>query len=148
MNRAKSALTALMVATLGIWGCAKSQNSNLAASAERIKALEARAVKLEDDFRSAAAARDQLRKKLAAGDEQHQKARKELEDQVQALSREREGMHLQLDLRTSERDSLASQYETFRKSIRELLGQADAAINKATPEQPVTSTEVTLPGQL
>src|SRR5947207_875409 len=144
MTSARSALMVLMVATLGIWGCAKSHNDGAAATAERMSALEARSVKLEDDFRTAASVRDQLRKKLAAAEEQGQKTRQDLEQQVQALNREREEMRLQLALRTGERDALAGQYESFRKNIRELLGQAEATINKQQPEQPVTSTEVTL----
>ena len=117
-----------------------------AAETERERLLEARALKLEDDFRSAASARDQLRKKLAAAEEQHRKTRTELEQQLQTLTRERDELRQQLTLRTCERDALASQYEQFRKNIRELLGQADAAINKPS-EQPVTAAEPRLPGK-
>jgi DNA anti-recombination protein RmuC len=144
MTSAKSALIALIVAILGIWGCAKSPGG--AAEAERVRLLEARAMKLEDDFRSAASARDQLRKKLAAAEEQHRKTRNELEQQLQALTREREELRQQLTLRTCERDALSSQYDQFRKNIRELLGQADAAINKPS-EQPVTAAEPIQPGK-
>jgi len=144
MTSAKSALIALIVAILGIWGCAKSPGG--AAEAERLRGLEARAMKLEDDFRSAASARDQLRRKLAAAEEQHRKTRDELEQQLQTLTHERDVLRQQLTLRTGERDALAVQYDQFRKNIRELLGQADAAINKPS-EQPVTSAEATLPGK-
>lgn len=147
MMSPRMALIGLMLATLGIWGCAKSQSNSAAATSERIKALEARAVKLEDDFRTAAAVRDQLRRKLATSEEQQVKGRADLERQVQGLYRERDEVRQQLQLRTSERDSLASQYDAFRKTIREVLGQADAAISKPATEQPVTTVDAALPGE-
>lgn len=142
MTSAKSALIALIVAMLGIWGCAKSPGG--AADADRIRALEARTVKLEDDFRAAASVRDQLRKKLAAAEEQQRKTRDDLEHQIQTLTKEREELRNDLALRTGERDALAGQYDQFRKNIRDLLGQAEATLNKPS-EQPVTSAEVKLP---
>jgi hypothetical protein len=44
----------------------------------------------------------------------------------------------QLTLRTAERDNLLNQFDQFRKNLRSLLGQAEAAI--ARPSEPVTST--------
>src|SRR5262249_8492724 len=69
MTRANKALAVLVVAALGLWGCAQGP-ANGAGSAERIKALEGKCAKLEDDYRAVASARDQLRKKLAEADEQ------------------------------------------------------------------------------
>lgn len=144
MSSAKSALIALIVAILGIWGCAR--NPGGASDADRIRSLEARSVKLEDDFRSAASARDQVRKKLAAAEEQQRKTRDELEQQIQAVTKEREELRQQLALRTSERDAMAGQYEQFRKNLHDLLGQAEATLNKPS-EQPVTSAKVKMPGE-
>ena len=45
------------------------------------------------------------------------------------LEAERNDLQLALKLRTGERDAVAVQYETFRKTIKDLLGQADAAAN-------------------
>ena len=64
MTRANKALAILMVAAFGLWGCAQGPAHGPAA-AEKIKALEGKCSKLEDDYKSVAAARDQLRKKLA-----------------------------------------------------------------------------------
>ncbi|MBY0525490.1 MAG: hypothetical protein K2R98_18940 [Gemmataceae bacterium] len=146
MTSAKQILIALVVATLGIWGCAKNPGAGSASYTERIKVLEARNSKLEDDFRSAATTRDQVRKKLATAEEQQEKLRQELAQQLQSVSKDREELRQQLTLRTGERDALAVQYDVFRKSIRELLGQADAALNRPA-DHPVTQAEVVLPGK-
>jgi septal ring factor EnvC (AmiA/AmiB activator) len=145
MTSAKSALIALIVAIVGIWGCARPP-SGTADGADRLRSLEARAVKLEDDFRSAASTRDQLRKKLAAAEEQQRKAHDELEQQIQTLTRERDELRQQLTLRTDERDALTVQFDQFRKNLHELLGQAEATLNKPA-EQPVTSAKLTKPGK-
>ena len=55
MSQAQKALSVLVVACLGLWGCARGA-ANGHASAERIRALENKIAKLEDDFRSVAAA--------------------------------------------------------------------------------------------
>jgi TolA-binding protein len=145
MNSAKQALLALLVAMLGIWGCAKGPGPGVAAS-ERVKALEVRNQKLEDDFRAVAALRDQLRKQIAGAEEQRQQLRQELDQQIEQVNKEREELRQQLSLRTGERDNLATQYEAFRKQIRELLGQADAGL-KAPASHPVTAAAVATPGQ-
>lgn len=149
MTGAKKVLVVLIVATLGIWGCAQGQSSNaVSGQAERIKALEAKNAKLEDDFRQAADTRDKLRKKLSGVEEQQKQlvqerqtaddARQSAEQQLQAATHERDELKQQLTLRTSERDQMLTQYDAFRKNIRELLGQADAALPKSA-EHPVTS---------
>jgi uncharacterized coiled-coil DUF342 family protein len=141
MSRAKKLLVVLIVTSLGIWGCAQGQNPNSTSGlAERVRALETKNSKLEDNFRAAAAVRDQLRKKLAAAEEQERLAQQEkqaIEQQIEALTRERDELKQQVTQRVAERDQMVTQYEQFRKGIRDLLGQADAAIAK--PSQPVTS---------
>jgi DNA anti-recombination protein RmuC len=147
MTSAKKALVVLIVATLGIWGCAQGQSSNAVSQADRIKVLEAKNAKLEEDFRAAAAVRDQCRKKLATADEQQQQLRQDLDQQLQAVVRERDELRQQVTTRTNERDAMVTQYENFRKSIRELLGQADTALNHSA-EHPVTSAaDIVPPGK-
>jgi flagellar motility protein MotE (MotC chaperone) len=136
MSRANQALIVLTAAVVGIWGCAQSQGPGPSA-ADRLRALEVKNAKLEDDFRAVAAARDQLRRKLAAAEEQQQQLQKQLEEQTQALAKEREQMKQQLTARTTERDALLTQFEQFRKGLKDLLGQAEAAVPH--PTDPVTS---------
>jgi TolA-binding protein len=90
-----------------------------------------------------AAARDQLRKKLAAADEERARLEQELEQQ-QAILKERDELRQQLGIRTSERDAIQAQYDQFRKNIRALLGQAESAA--ATTGQPVSSAKPTTAG--
>lgn len=142
MSRANKALAVLVVASLGLWGCAQGP-ANAPGSAERIRALETKLAKLEDDFRAAATARDQLRKKLTSAEE----ARDQAANELQAAAKERDELRQQLGARTGERDALQAQFEQFRKGIRSLLGQADTAIG-ASVAQPVTSAaEVPAPGK-
>jgi TolA-binding protein len=135
MSRANKALVVFVVALCGIWGCAQGP-TNGAASQERIKALESKCTKLEDDYRAVAATRDQLRKKLTAADEERARMEQELEHQ-QAIIKERDELRQSLNVRTGERDAVQTQYDAFRKNIRSLLGQADSAATLST--QPVSS---------
>jgi chromosome segregation ATPase len=135
MNRANKALVVMVVATLGLWGCAQEKNHG--AGSARIRALESKNSKLEEDFRAVLAARDQVKKKLQAAEEQKNQLGQQLE-QLQAAAKERDELRQQVTLRVSERDALQTQFDQFRKGIRSLLGQADSVAN-AGASQPVTS---------
>lgn len=134
MTGGSKAVVVALVATLGLWGCARGPASS--AGAERLKALEQKVAKLEDDFRAASAARDSFRQKLDA-----QSA------QLQLVAKERDELRRVSSTRTAERDALQVQYDQFRKGIRDLLGQAEAAVAPAA-SQPVTAvTSTTAPGK-
>jgi septal ring factor EnvC (AmiA/AmiB activator) len=130
MNRVSHALAVLFVALFGVWGCA--QGPSAAAQAERIKALEAKINRLETDFRAAAVARDQVRQQLAQAEEHLQR--------LQIVVKERDELKIQVKLRTSERDQVSTQFESFRKSLKELVGQAEATAMRFTENAPVTVT--------
>ena len=136
MTRANKALAVLLVAAMGLWGCAQGP-SNGPTAAERIKSLENKCNKLDDDYRAVATVRDQLRSKVSDLEEQRTKLRKELDAQL-ALLKDHEEIKQQLAARTQERDNLQNQFEAFRKGIRNLLGQAEAAL-PASPAQPAIS---------
>jgi septal ring factor EnvC (AmiA/AmiB activator) len=120
MNRATRAATILIVSMIGLWGCA--QGPTATAQAERIKSLETKTTRLEADYQAAASTRDRLKQQLEQTTEQLK--------QLQVAMKER----------VSERDQLATQYETFRKSLKDLLGQADAAALRLPNGDPVTVT--------
>lgn len=124
MTRIDKLFALVLLAALGAWGC--SQGPAGRSGAQQVKSLESRLAKLEDDFRATAAARDQLRSRLAA-----------TEGQRQRLEKERDELKVQVANRTIERDHLQGQFEQFRKGIRELLGQAEAAAAGVAP--PVTA---------
>src|SRR6185369_7107319 len=116
MNRAYQAIAVLFVALVGIWGC--SQNtSNKAALADRVQILETKCARLEDDLRTMASARDQAR----------HRAEEQIE-QLKVVTTERDEMKSQLHVRTGERDQVAGQYELFRKTIKDLVGEAESTV--------------------
>ena len=116
MNCKRRVVWVAVVAAVGLWGCARGPAGGVG-GAER-KALEAKIGKLEEDVRAIATARDQARKKLT-----------ELQQEVVRLNqavKERDELRHQVAVRTEERDSVQSQYDQFRKAIRDLVGQAEA----------------------
>jgi DNA repair exonuclease SbcCD ATPase subunit len=143
MSPAKKALIVFVVAMLGAWGCAQGP-TNGSASAERIRALESKISKLETDFRAVVAAREELRKKLTAADEDRAKLAQKVEE-LQSVVKEREDLKQQLLARTSERDNAQNQVEQFRKGLKTLLGQMETA---APTSQPVSVTvDAVAPGK-
>lgn len=123
----------MITACLCLWGCARV-SSNQTRENERIKFLEAKVNKLEEDFRTAAAARDTYQQQAAGLEEQ----RANLEKVAAALTKERDEALAQMTARTAERDTMQTQYDSFRKELRALLGHADAAASRPNP-QPVTA---------
>jgi septal ring factor EnvC (AmiA/AmiB activator) len=117
------ALAVLVVAVLGIWGCTQGPGSN----AEKVKNLESKANRLEEDLRAATAARDQFKKKLSEAENLTAQQRQDLED-----------LRGQVKARTAERDTLSQQFEGFRKNLKELIGQTEAALAKP-PVRPVNT---------
>ena len=128
MSRANQAFILVTITIVGIWGCAQGEPSPGASAADRVKALENKSAKLEEDFRAVAAVRDQLRRKLAAAEEQQQRLKRELEEEIQTITKERDELRQQLAARTTERDTMTTQFEQFRNSLKELIGQAEAAL--------------------
>jgi septal ring factor EnvC (AmiA/AmiB activator) len=120
MNRATRAVLLLCITFAGLWGCA--QGPTVTAQAERIKALETKVARLEADARAAATARDQLRRQFEQSEDLVKKLQATLKDRV------------------SERDQVAAQYDSFRKSIRDLIGQADSTALRFPGGDTVTVT--------
>jgi predicted RNase H-like nuclease (RuvC/YqgF family) len=137
MSRSNQALILLTLMVMGVWGCAEGAQSPGASLADRVKALEAKNAKLEDDFRAVAATRDQLRRKLAAAEDEQARLQKQVEEQVQAANRERDELRNQLAERTRERDVMVKQFEQFRKGLKDLLGRAEAALPRVS--EPISS---------
>lgn len=116
-------------------GCSQGPNSR-AALIERIKMLEDKIARIEDDLRSTIESRDHARQLLAKAEEHIQK--------LQVVVKERDELRLQLKLRVNERDQLSGQYEQFRAHLKELVGQADAAVLRFPDGEPVSVT-ITVP---
>jgi TolA-binding protein len=130
MTRYHKALGVFLVTLFGIWGCARGPaTSGANATSDRIKALEAKTAKLEEDLKNSIALKDQLRKKLSDTEDAQNQQQHEI-DRLTALVKERDTM---IQTRTSERDVVQTQYEGFRKNLKELLGSAEAALPNAKP---------------
>src|ERR1700733_10061428 len=94
----------VLVASLGLWGCAR-HSSGYADNTDRIRAVEARCVKLEQDYRSVAQARDKVKRDLATMEEEVGRLQKELADHI-ALVRERDELQKQLKTVRGEREQI------------------------------------------
>lgn len=140
MNRTGKSLMVLLVAAVGIWGCSQGPGQS-AAQAERIKALESKCAKLEDDYKAAATARDQARKKISTLEEE----RARIDEQTIVMQKEIEAGKLVAKERASERDLLQARCEKMKKGLQTLLGQDDAA---STPVQPAAPTGAATGGGL
>jgi chromosome segregation ATPase len=132
MTRTNKALIVLVVASLGVWGCAQGP-ANHSAQNEKLRNLESKCAKLEEDYRAVAAARDQARKRATTLETD---LRKEAADR-QAAASERDELRTQVKARTGERDSLQTRCDRLKKGLQSLLGEDDAAL--AAPPSPVST---------
>jgi septal ring factor EnvC (AmiA/AmiB activator) len=139
MSQGKFVILLLVVGSLGVWGCAQSAGNG--ANAERIRALETKIARLEDDFKASIAVREQLRKKLSSVEEERAQLSQQV-DQLQAVVKERDNLKQQLALRTSERDAVQNQFNNLCKGIKTLIGQVETSVTT-----PVTSTAVPASGK-
>lgn len=130
MTRYHKALGVFLVTMFGIWGCSRGPaTSGGNATNDRIKALEAKTTKLEEDLKATVAMKDQLRKKLSDSEDAQNQLQHEIE-RLNTVVKERDNM---IKTRTSERDTVNTQFEGFRKNLKELLGQAEAALPDRKP---------------
>ena len=137
MFRSHQAIGLLVVAVFGLWGCSRAPSDG-GASVEKLKAVETKLTRLEDDFRAAASARDQLRKKLTAAEE----AQVQFQTQMNQLAKDVKAKDDLIQARTTERDQMAAQYDQFRKGLKELMTRAEEALAKPenSPTVPAIST--------
>jgi outer membrane murein-binding lipoprotein Lpp len=122
----KGLLLAIAVTCLGLWGCA--QNRAGADSAAKLRELEARHAKLEEDYQAVAAANESIRKRLALVEADRGSLAKKVE-QLQVAVRERDELKRQVAVRTGERDTLHAQMVQFGRDLQGLVGRVEAATN-------------------
>src|SRR5262249_17004857 len=132
----------VLTVTVGIWGCARKPAD---ADGGRSPPLGARCVKLEQDYRTGAQARDKARKDLTALEEENARLKSEAADrdalvkerdearhqaetaqterdrtanQLQKRTAERDQIARDLHVRTAERDTALNRYEKLRKTLQ------------------------------
>jgi hypothetical protein len=122
----RAILVALLVTTLGVWGCTQSRGSP---SAARVRDVEARNAKLEEDYRAAVAEGAALQKRLTAAEK--------VAAQVRSVQQERDRFRQQVTATQNERNALQAQMQQFGRELQTLMGKVDAAVG--TGPQPVTT---------
>ncbi len=128
MTRSHKILGFIFVIIVGVYGCAKGPVGS--GGTEKNPSAEAKAQRLEEDLRATAAARDQFRQKLLAAEERQAQLQKQ-------FNTERETLKAEVKTRITERDNLATQYDGFRKSLKELIAQAEGTLpNPSLSQQP------------
>jgi len=134
MSRFHKAMTIFTVSFLGLWGCAQGP-ANSSSQADRIRALEAKCSRLEEDYRTVAVARDQARKQTSAmeqektqWEEDRTRLQKDL-DQAKLVAKERDQLRQEVELKTSQRDVLQVRCEKMKIGLKNLLGDDDAMMN-------------------
>lgn len=151
MSQSRYLAGVLLVAVFGLWGCSRAPSADprAAATAEKLKTVEAKLARLEDDFRAAASARDQLSKKLLAAEE----ARTAMQAQMDRMTREMRAKDEQMAARTLERDQATTQYRALKEELKGLLSKAEnGMMPESSPTVPVIPTsnpkpEPTEPGK-
>lgn len=138
MTRSHAILVALLIVGIGLYGCARNPSETGANASATQKAK-----RWEEDFQAAAAARDQYRQKLLAAEEKQAHLQKQLEEERMAAAAEMQSLRAELARRQSERDNLQTQYDGFRKNLKELLAQAETSL--ANPSPPSIPTIPSIP---
>jgi TolA-binding protein len=139
MPRSHQAVGLAIVLLIGLWGCSRAPSANSdSATAEKLKAVETKLAKLEEDFRAVASARDQLNRKLTAA-----------EGQVDRLNKDVKAKDDLIQTRTAERDQVTVQYKTLRDGIKDLLAKTEEGPKSegspTVPVIPVSNPKVELP---
>jgi septal ring factor EnvC (AmiA/AmiB activator) len=109
---------------VGLLGCTQAPSGQ----AERVRLLEQRYARLEEENRAAAVTRDQLQSRLKLLEDEKQVLLRRLA-QHQAAVRERDELRQQLAQRTAERDTLAVQFDNFRTALRTLVSDTERQVN-------------------
>lgn len=141
MQKTSTALLVTMVLSMvSLWGCS---HQNAGATNAKIRELENRHAKLEEDYRVILAANEANRRKLSQLETQRAELTQKIEE-LQAVVKERDELKVQLATRTEERDELKTQLTTrteerdtalgnlmqFSKDLVSLAGRVEAAASR------------------
>lgn len=125
-STSKGLIITMALASLGFWGCA--QNRSGANTAAKLRELEARHAKLEEDYQAVVLGNETIRKRLSAVESQRAELALQVE-KLQAVVHERDELKDQVAARTGERDALHSQMVQFGKELQNMVGRVEAATN-------------------
>jgi DNA repair exonuclease SbcCD ATPase subunit len=136
-------LIVLAIAFLALWGCSKKSAPSMSTSTSP-SPLETRVAKLEEELKKVQESRELLVAEMAA-------LRTRWQNEVthtQTLTKERDTLKAELKVRTGEKETLQAQFDGFRKELRDLVGQMDAATlpPPVLPGNPASASTLSLPG--
>jgi outer membrane murein-binding lipoprotein Lpp len=127
MQKASTALlVAMVISSLSLWGCSNQKNG---ATNVKVRELENRHAKLEEDYRVILAANEANRRKLIQLEAQRTELTQKIEE-LQVAVKERDELKTQLATRTEERDSVQGQFVQFSKDLQNLAVRAQAAATR------------------
>src|SRR5438876_3309750 len=123
MQKASTALLVVMViSSLSLWGCTNQKNG---ATNTKVRELENRHAKLEEDYRVILASNEANRRKLVQLETQRAELTQKIEE-LQGVVKERDDLKVQLATRTEERDGVQGQLMQFNKDLQNLASRAQA----------------------
>jgi septal ring factor EnvC (AmiA/AmiB activator) len=114
MTRTHQTLAICGLFLVGLWGCTQS------GSADRIREMESRVGKLEEDLKATQTSRDVLKTRLLALEEQ---VRAETERR-KLVEKDRDNLTAQLHQKAAEKDTVVAHYDDLVKKLEGVLGQA------------------------
>jgi hypothetical protein len=127
----KALMVTMLTMMLGLWGC--TQNGAPTSGNARLRELEAKSARLEDDYKTAATARDQARKKVALLEEQRALLTQQVEH-LERIAKERDELKQLLVFRTTERDVAQNHLVQFSRDLQVLFSKVEqAAYGQANP---------------
>lgn len=122
-------LSVMLVCSLGLWGCTHQKTG---AITTKIRDLETRHAKLEEDYRVLQATHELARKRLTQTETQRaalEQQKADLAKQLETASAEREEMRKQAAQRAAERDSAQTNLVQFSKELQALVGRVETTLN-------------------
>jgi chromosome segregation ATPase len=141
MKPSKFILLILIVFSISVWGCARQAGNSPGLA--RLRDLETRNGKLEEDYKAVLTQRDQERRAAAA---LGKKVNAELE-QLRTAAQERDELQKQIAALTTERNAVQTSLTQFTKELNQLLGkmQATTASNGTPATLIPTATSLAQP---
>jgi chromosome segregation ATPase len=131
-------IAAFLLCAMSLWGCGQQKPGAITA---KIRDLENRYAKLEEDYRALQATSEQNRKRLGAVEAQRaelEKDKAELTKELQGTAEEREALKKQVAQAKQERDAAQGNLVQFSRDLQTLAGRVEAAANNA-PANPNTA---------
>ena len=119
----------LLLSSLGLWGCTHQKTGAITA---KIRDLETRYVKLEEDYRLLQSTNEQNRKRLAQAETQRtalEQQKTDLNRQLITTTDQRDDLRKQVSQRTTERDVAQTNLTQFSKELQAFAGRVESVLN-------------------